>query len=112
MRIVVDDKSEKISIVNSSSEVIGHWTYDQLRSKLNQKCGDSVIVVLRNEQGFVLDAELYSGGDFDNMKKMLRDGRMVIDIRAKTGASKKNRGTAFRTKSEYMPELFKGVDNE
>ena len=61
--------------------------------------------------GFVLDAELYSGGDFDNMKKF-RDGRMVIDIRAKTGASKKNRGTAFRTKSEYMPELFNGVDTE
>lgn len=111
LRIDVNDDSEKISIVDSNDTVVGHWTFDQIRSKLNQKCGDSMIVVSHNQSGIVQGAKLYSGGDFDNLKKMLRNGKMVIEIRAKTGASKKNRGTVFRTSNQYMPELFKGVSD-
>ena len=57
----------------------------------------------------ILDADFYSGGDFDSMKEMLRDGRMVVEIRAKTGATKKNRGTVFRTSQKHMPDLFSGI---
>ena len=112
LSIKIDDSSEKISIVDSNNTTIGHWDYDQIRHKLNQKCGDSVIVVSRNKSGIVQDAEMYSGGDFDNLKEMLRNGKMVIEIRAKTGTSKKNRGTVFRTSNKYMPDLFKGVSDD
>ena len=108
----IDDNVQMISIVDSEDRIVGQWSYSELQDKLNQKCGDSVILVSRNRSGIVKGAKMYSGGDFDNLKEMLRDGRMVIEIRAKTGASKKNRGTVFRTSNKYLPDLFKGVDNE
>jgi hypothetical protein len=109
LSIDVNENDRKVKIVDSNQKTVGSWSFDQLEDKLNQKCGDSVIVVSRNEEGIILDADFYSGGDFDSMKEMLRDGRMVVEIRAKTGATKKNRGTVFRTSQKHMPDLFSGI---
>jgi len=109
LSIDVDETNKQVKIVDSSQTTIGSWSFKKLEDKLNQKCGDSVIVVSRNKEGIILDADIYSGGDFDNMKEMLRDGRMVVEIRAKTGVAKKNRGTVFRTLPKNMPDLFSGV---
>jgi hypothetical protein len=109
LSVYVDEDDKKVKIMDLNQRTVGSWSFDMLQNKLDKKCGDSVIVVLRNTKNIVLGADVYSGGDFDNMKEMLRDGRMVVEIRAKTGATKHNHGTGFRLDNNYMPDLFSGV---
>ena len=112
LSVKINEDAKKISIIYSNNgieEVVGYWSFDALESKLYQKCGDKVVLVLRNRKNFVIGYKIYSGGDFESMKEMLKDGRMVIGLRAKTGASKKNRGTVFRISNKYYPDLFSGA---
>jgi hypothetical protein len=103
----IDEDDKQVKIIDPNQVTVCSWTFDTLKEVFGDKIGDTVILVSHKDK-VVMGAEMYLGGDFENMKQMLKDGTGCIEFRA-TGAPKRhNRGIAFRCSKKNFIKLFNG----
>jgi hypothetical protein len=103
----IDEDDKQVKIIDPNQVTICSWTFDALKEIFNDKIGDTVILVSHKDK-VVMGTEMYLGGNFENMKQMLKDDTAVIEFRARGGTKKKNRGTVFRTSKKNFIKLFNG----
>jgi len=83
----IEISHNRIELVSESKEVLGYWDKDTLKERFTTKI-PRLLYVKADSRGRGLDEEfwfneawLLSGFDFENFLKLLKEGRILVDIR-------------------------------
>lgn len=106
--------NNRIELVSESKEILGYWDRDTLRERFTTKMPRLLYVKAEtkgygsNEEFWFNEAWLLSGFEFENLLELLREGRILVDIRI--GQSPDGRphdhGTGFRVHPEKLELCF------
>ena len=94
------------------------WDVDDILDKLESKCGNVVYTTanrrtVEGAEEFHYDkSELYSEFNRDLARKLLEEGKIVVETRSKMDKNGKIRdhGTVFRVPRRYFGELYNSVE--
>jgi len=96
--------NNRVELVSESKEVLGYWDEDTLKERFLKKM-PRLLYVKADARGLGSDEEfwfneawLLSGFDFENILKLLKEGKILVDIRIGQYPNGKSHdhGTGFR----------------
>ncbi len=106
--------NNRIELVSESKEVLGYWDKDTLRERFTTKMPRLLYVKAdargkgTNEEFWFNEAWLLSGFDFENFLKLLKEGKILVDIRIGQYSDGRphDHGTGFRVHPEKLELCF------
>jgi len=105
---------DRIELVSGAKEVLGYWSKDTLKKRFTKKMPRLLYVKAEirgrgvNEEFWFNEAWLLSGFDFENFLKLLKDGKILVDIRIGQYPNGRphDHGTGFRVHPEKLELCF------
>lgn len=104
---------------NQTNEEVMKWSVDSIIDKLKSKCRN--IVYTRADKNKIDEKEVfkykeskyYESFNPDKARKLLTEGKIVIETRSKIKPDGKirDRGTVFRVPRHHLPELYDNIHN-
>lgn len=93
---------------------MAYWDFDAIESPISIKMSNTVFVDAERkiangrEHFWYNSATLAKGISLDGLLKLIRSSHIEIHLRLhlKENGSVRNRGTAFRIKEKFIPELY------
>ena len=109
----IDSANERINL-KREDEILAYWDFDVIESPISIKMSNTVFVdaerkiVNGREHFWYNSATLAKGISLDGLLKLIRSSHIEIHLRLhlKENGSVRNRGTAFRIKEKFIPELY------
>lgn len=118
LKIACDNK--RISIVSNVAMQDVYWDREELRKSFEQKYKNKFIYAKAdsrnsgaNEEFYFCEAYEVSGFDYDAMIRLLKDGKIFVDLRIGQYPDGRthDHGTGFRIRESDQPLLFKHRQN-
>jgi len=114
--LFLDIESNVLRVRHISGEIITEWQIQDLAARFVQKIPALILVSALSEtrggvEWFKFErAQLLGETSIDIIRACLLSGDVVVDLRLHDkGTSARNHGTAFRTREDRLPWLFKSV---
>ncbi|MEM3400017.1 MAG: MvaI/BcnI family restriction endonuclease [Candidatus Micrarchaeia archaeon] len=107
-------KHGRVELVSKTGEVLGYWDKETLKTTFERKLPKLLYVKAdcrgtgRNEEFHFNEVWLLSGFDFDNFLKLLKEGKILVDIRIGQYPDGRvhDHGTAFRVLPDKLDLCF------
>ena len=98
---------ERLCIYGINDELVGHWQLEKLWKRFSKKLNK--VVLFEHDGSVVSSVTSHSGIVKESVWRMIENGDIVVEFRAKTG---KNRGTSFRAYKKSHSKMYKGANND
>jgi hypothetical protein len=110
----IEIKGEKVNLITGNRKILGYWDKETLKNSFKRKIPKLLYVKVEtrgkgsNEEFWFNEAWLLSGFDFKNFIRLLKRGKILIDIRIGQYPNGRahDHGTAFRIFPDKLDLCF------
>ena len=96
------ESDQRLCIYGVNDELVAHWPLDKLWKRFEKKLSN--VVLIEHDGSVVSSVTSHSGIVKESVWRMIENGDIVVEFRARTG---KNRGTAFRAHKKTHAQMYK-----